>query len=190
MAKSSAKMWLFAAALLCGGEAQAQDKEPSAEIEVGGASDWNVRGAGMSFGPAAAIEVTPLRDLLEIEAGVAPLFGSGCAEEYRSSIQNAVHPVRYFRIDDRCGTGMDLHGGRCWENWRRGGARFSILAMARTTIRLVSGTKLQLFFRWRPRTIAWCERGLTDCNSINRHRPADLSPALITNLHRPLSIYF
>lgn len=80
MAKSSAKMWLFAAALLCGGEAQAQDKEPSAEIEVGGASDWNVRGAGISFGPAAAIEVTPLRDLLEIEAGVAPLFGSGCAE--------------------------------------------------------------------------------------------------------------
>ena len=80
MAKSSAKMWLLAAALLCGKEAQAQDKEPSAEIEIGGASDWNVRGAGMSFGPAAAIEVTPLKNLLEIEAGVAPLFGGGRTE--------------------------------------------------------------------------------------------------------------
>lgn len=80
VAKSVTRIWLFSAAvLLCGENAQAEDKEPFAEVEIGGASEWNLRGGG-SFGPAVAIEVTPLKDLLEIEAGVAPLFGGGHTE--------------------------------------------------------------------------------------------------------------
>ncbi len=80
MIKSGAKIWLLAAVLLCGGKAQAEDKEPFAEVEIGGASEWSLRGGGISFGPAVAVEVTPLKDLLEIEAGVAPLFGGGRTE--------------------------------------------------------------------------------------------------------------
>jgi hypothetical protein len=80
MIKSGARIWLLAAALLCGGKAQAEDKEPFAEVEIGGAGEWSLRGGGISFGPAIAVEVTPLKDLLEIEAGVAPLFGGGRTE--------------------------------------------------------------------------------------------------------------
>jgi len=69
-------MGLIAALLLTAGEARAEEKEPSALIEMGGATEWDLRG-GQSFGPAVAIEVTPLKDWLEIEGGVSPLFGGG-----------------------------------------------------------------------------------------------------------------
>lgn len=69
-------MGLMAALLLTAGEARAEEKEPSALIEMGGATEWDLRG-GQSFGPAVAIEVTPLKDWLEIEGGVSPLFGGG-----------------------------------------------------------------------------------------------------------------
>jgi len=69
-------MGLIAALLLIAGAARAEEKEPSALIEMGGATEWDLRG-GQSFGPAVAIEVTPLKDWLEIEGGVSPLFGGG-----------------------------------------------------------------------------------------------------------------
>ena len=68
-------MGLMAALLLTGEKAQAEEKEPSAIIELGGATD-----GGQSFGPAVALEVTPLKDWLEIESGVSSLFGSGHAD--------------------------------------------------------------------------------------------------------------
>ena len=73
-------MGLIAALLLIGGKAQAEDKEPSALIELGSAGEWGLRDGGRSFGPAVSIDVTPLKDLLEIEAGVTPLFGGGRTE--------------------------------------------------------------------------------------------------------------
>ena len=69
-------MGLIATLLLTAGAARAEEKEPSALIEMGGATEWDLRG-GQSFGPAVAIEVTPLKDWLEIEGGVSPLFGGG-----------------------------------------------------------------------------------------------------------------
>jgi hypothetical protein len=64
-----------ASLLLCaeGILAQAVNKEPAAVIEVGGSAAWNVKG-GSSFGPAVAVEATPIENWLELEAGVAPLF--------------------------------------------------------------------------------------------------------------------
>lgn len=54
--------------------AQTAEKEPAAIVELGGAANWAVKGGGSSFGPAVAVEVTPIDNWLELEAGVTPLF--------------------------------------------------------------------------------------------------------------------
>ena len=59
--------------------AQAEEKEPTAILELGGAGGWGLPGAS-SFGPSAAVEFTPIKDWLEIEAGIAPMFSSGRTE--------------------------------------------------------------------------------------------------------------
>jgi len=67
---------LIASLFLCAGNAigQSVDKEPAAVVELGGAADWNVKDGGSSFGPTVAVEVTPIENWLELEAGVTPLF--------------------------------------------------------------------------------------------------------------------
>jgi hypothetical protein len=55
--------------------AQSAEKEPAAILELGGAANWNVKGGGSGFGPAVAVEVTPVENRLELEAGVTALFG-------------------------------------------------------------------------------------------------------------------
>jgi hypothetical protein len=54
--------------------AQAEEKEPSAVIELGAAAEWGLPSGGSGFGPTAAVEFTPIKNWLEIEAGVTPLF--------------------------------------------------------------------------------------------------------------------
>src|SRR6202044_2352112 len=56
------------------GFTQAVDKEPVAVVEVGAAPGWNVTNGGWSFGPTAAVEVTPIENWLELEMGVTPSF--------------------------------------------------------------------------------------------------------------------
>ena len=53
--------------------AQASD-EPIAIFELGPAAAWNLKDSASSFGPDFAVEVTPIEDWLELEAGVTPLF--------------------------------------------------------------------------------------------------------------------
>jgi hypothetical protein len=72
---------LMIASLLCSGAvAQSVDKEPVAVIELGGASSWDLKGGGSSFGADFAVEVTPLENWLELEAGVTPLFARHSTE--------------------------------------------------------------------------------------------------------------
>jgi len=69
--------------LLCPGRAFAQpggQKEPAAIAEIGGAPSWSLTGAGGSFSPTVAIEVTPIENWLEIEAGVTPTFSRHSTE--------------------------------------------------------------------------------------------------------------
>jgi hypothetical protein len=80
MIKCAAVLGLIATLASIGGTAQAGDKEPSALIEIGSAGDWALRGGGLSFGPAVSMEVTPLKDWLEIELGVSPQFGGSRTE--------------------------------------------------------------------------------------------------------------
>ena len=49
-------------------------KEPAAVIELGAAADRSLTEARSSFGATAAVEVTPIENWLELEAGVTPLF--------------------------------------------------------------------------------------------------------------------
>jgi hypothetical protein len=66
----------IASLLLCSGAAfaQASEKEPVAILELGAATGWNVKGGTPAFGPAFAVEVTPIEHWLELEAGTTPLF--------------------------------------------------------------------------------------------------------------------
>jgi hypothetical protein len=73
---SAVKSILLASVLLCAGHAftQAVEKEPTAIVELGGATDWSITEGGSSFGPTVAVEFTPIENWLELEAGVTPLF--------------------------------------------------------------------------------------------------------------------
>ena len=62
--------------LCCGNVSRSRptDKEPVAIIEIGGAAGRSLKGGGSSFGPTVAVEVTPIENWLELEAGITPLF--------------------------------------------------------------------------------------------------------------------
>jgi hypothetical protein len=76
------KSVLIASFLLCSGNvfAQSGEREPAAIVELGGAAGWSLKGGGSSFGPDVAVEVTPIENWLELEAGVTPLFGRHSTE--------------------------------------------------------------------------------------------------------------
>jgi hypothetical protein len=78
---NATKPVLLAFLFLCAGNAFAQsvEKEPVAVVELGGAANWNFKG-GSSFGPTVAVEVTPIENWLELEAGVTPLFARNSRE--------------------------------------------------------------------------------------------------------------
>ena len=71
-----AKPLLLASLFLCSGStfAQPANDEPAAVVELGGAASWNVKDGGSSFGPDIAVEVTPIENWLELEAGTTALF--------------------------------------------------------------------------------------------------------------------
>ncbi len=62
------------------GFGQGGEKEPVAIIEIGGAGEWALTHGKPSYGPSAAVEFTPIKERLEIEAGVTPLFSRGQME--------------------------------------------------------------------------------------------------------------
>ncbi len=70
----------LAVLLTLAGAASAGEKEPTAIVEIGGAGDWSFTDHAGRFGPTVAVEVTPIPEWLEIEAGVTSLFGRGGTE--------------------------------------------------------------------------------------------------------------
>jgi hypothetical protein len=70
---------LIVALLFLAIPAQAEDSEPSAIIELGGATSWGLKG-GSAYGPTVAVETTPIPDVLELEGGVTSLFSRGQTE--------------------------------------------------------------------------------------------------------------
>jgi hypothetical protein len=61
-------------------EQPADQEEPAAIIEIGGAAGWSITGAGFSFSPTVAAEVTPIENWLELEMGVTPIFSRHSTE--------------------------------------------------------------------------------------------------------------
>lgn len=66
--------------------AQSAEKDPVAIVEIGGATGWNVKGGAASFGPDFAVEVTPIENWLELEAGTTPLFTGGRLTEWDTDL--------------------------------------------------------------------------------------------------------
>lgn len=67
--------------LLCGGTfGQSTDDEPAAVVELGGAAARSLKNAVWTGGADVAIEVTPVENWLELEAGATPLFGRHSVE--------------------------------------------------------------------------------------------------------------
>jgi hypothetical protein len=78
-----AAKWVWAASFVCLGCASAQQKrdvEEVAVIEIGVAPSRNLQDHASSFGPTAAVEITPVENWLELEAGVTPSFGHNTTE--------------------------------------------------------------------------------------------------------------
>lgn len=59
---------------------QTEHKEAVAVVELGAAAEQSLNGGGSEAGPAAAVEVTPIENWLELEAGVTPFFSHGATE--------------------------------------------------------------------------------------------------------------
>ncbi len=76
-----AKVALLATLLLAGNAfAQVEEKEPAAILEIGAAGEWALTQGKPSYGPNVAVEVTTIKEWLEIEAGVTPFFNRGQTE--------------------------------------------------------------------------------------------------------------
>jgi hypothetical protein len=54
--------------------ADTDEKEGLAILEVGAEESWNINGGAATFGPNLAVEVTPIEKWLELEAGMTPFF--------------------------------------------------------------------------------------------------------------------
>jgi len=82
MTASSRNALLVSTLLLFLGQAFAQstEKEPAAILELGAAASRSLNGGGSAGGPSLAVEVTPIKEWLELEAGVTPLFSAQAAE--------------------------------------------------------------------------------------------------------------
>ena len=79
---TATKSVLIVFLFLCSANAYAQsgEKEPVAILEIGAVPNRSVTGGGSSFGPTVAVEVTPIENWLELEAGVTPLFARHSTE--------------------------------------------------------------------------------------------------------------
>jgi len=66
--------------------AQSVDKDPVAIVELGGAAGRSLNNGGTSFGADVAVEVTPIENWLELEAGVTPLFSRHHSTEWDTDL--------------------------------------------------------------------------------------------------------
>jgi hypothetical protein len=85
---SAAKLLFLGSLFLCSEVASAQpvDKDPVAIVELGGAASRSLKDGGMSFGVDAAVEVTPIENWLELEAGVTPFFSRHHSTQWNTDL--------------------------------------------------------------------------------------------------------
>lgn len=59
---------------------RAEEKEPFAVVELGAATERSIQEGTYSAGPSASVEFPVIKDWLEIETGISPLFRPGQTE--------------------------------------------------------------------------------------------------------------
>jgi hypothetical protein len=64
----------------CASAEEKKDVRELAVIEIGAAPGRNLKDRTSSFGPTVAVEVSPIENWLELEAGVTPSFGNHTTE--------------------------------------------------------------------------------------------------------------
>jgi hypothetical protein len=80
------RAWLAATVLVAllsrnvAAQEQVGDKPVVAVLELGAAAEQSLTGGGSAAGPAVAVEVTPIENWLELEAGATPFFSHGATE--------------------------------------------------------------------------------------------------------------
>jgi hypothetical protein len=74
--RAYAPVLVIAFAFICSGRSfpQSVENEGKAILELGAAADRSLTEGQSAFGPTVAVEVTPIENWLELEAGVTPLF--------------------------------------------------------------------------------------------------------------------
>ena len=76
-----AGFFIITAFVLCPlSQLRAEDKEPFAVVELGAATERSIQDGTYSFGPSASVEFPVIKDWLEIETGISPLFRPGQTE--------------------------------------------------------------------------------------------------------------
>jgi hypothetical protein len=72
--------FLILALLASTASLRAEDKEPFAVIELGGATERSLQEGQYSAGPSLSVEFPVVKDWLEIETGISRMFRQGQAE--------------------------------------------------------------------------------------------------------------
>ena len=80
MTRTRIALFAFLAFFLGNAFAQSEEKDPAAILELGAATSWNVKGGAAVFAPAFSVEVTPIENWLELEAGTTPFFTRNSTE--------------------------------------------------------------------------------------------------------------
>ena len=71
---------LITTLLFCSTFSFSQSEKEAAVLEIGPAASRSLTDGQSAFGPTVAVEVTPIENKLEIEAGVTPLFSRHSTE--------------------------------------------------------------------------------------------------------------
>jgi hypothetical protein len=101
--------------------AQSAEKEPAAILELGAAASRSLNDAEWAGGPSFAVEVTPIKEWLELEAGVTPLF-SVHATEWDTDLLFKKPWTLSRRVELMAGIGPE------WAHTRHSGASVNALA--------------------------------------------------------------
>ena len=119
-----------------------EPEESVAIVEVGGATNWNIKDGTARFAPNLAAEITPIEGWLELEAGVSPLYTHKSTEwDTDLLFKEALDALTKGRVHAGDRPAVDLPQAK-WEDCkfdrRRVSGRLYVLADRQTPLRLVS----------------------------------------------------
>ena len=150
---------------------QVEEKEPAAIVEIGGAGQWAFNHGKPSYGPNFAVEVTPIKEWLEIEAGVTP---SSLAMVRRNGTQTFSSRNRTRYLKPRNSWLGLAPNGRTPTAAARGtnsiaaeaALDFMFWPATEAKVRLVSGAELRIQLRQRSSAVHKRLRRTTHSNPI------------------------